>query len=100
PYLRRRLEKYLDGRTRLLRHAPRSLPLSRPLVRALVAAERLVPSDRRLEAAIAAHAPDAVFVTPLIGRTMRDREQTDTVKAARKLGIPVGFGVSTWDQLT
>ena len=100
PYLRRRLEKYLHGPLRLLRHAPRRLPLTRVFVRALVAAERLVASDKQLEAAIAAYAPDVVVVTPLIGRTMRDRQQTDTVKAARRLGIPVGFGVSTWDQLT
>jgi hypothetical protein len=100
PYLRRRLEKYLEGALKLLRRAPRRLPFTRRFVRILVAAERLVPSDRQLEAAIAAHAPDVVLVTPLIGRTMEDRQQTDTVKAARRLGIPVGFGVSTWDQLT
>jgi len=100
PYLRRRLEKYLEGALKPLRWAPRRLPFTRRFVRTLVAAERLVPSDRQLEAAIAAHAPDVVLVTPLIGRTMADRQQTDTVKAARRLGIPVGFGVSTWDQLT
>jgi hypothetical protein len=100
PYLRRRLEKYFDGPLSLLTRAPRRLPLARVFVRALVAAERLVPSDKQLETVIAAHAPDVVFVTPLIGRAMTDRHQTDTVKAARKLGIPVGFGVLTWDQLT
>jgi hypothetical protein len=100
PYLRRRLEKYMKGPLRLLRLAPRTLPFASPLVRALVSAERLVPSDRGVEAAIAGHRPDVVVVTPLIGRTMEDRQQTDTVKAARKLGVPVGFGVSTWDQLT
>ena len=100
PYLRRRLEKYFDGPLNLLRRAPRRLPLAGALVRALVAAERLVPCDKQLETVIASHAPDAVVVTPLIGRGMRDRQQTDTVKAARRLGIPVGFGVSTWDQLT
>jgi hypothetical protein len=31
---------------------------------------------------------------------MGARSQTDTVKAARKLGIPVAFGVATWDHLT
>ena len=99
-YLRRRLEKYLEGPWRILTRAPQGLPGSGALVRALVAVERLVPVDRKLEAAIAAHSPDIVLVTPLIGRTMTDRQQTDTVKAARRLGVPVGFGVSTWDQLT
>jgi hypothetical protein len=100
PYLRRRLEKYFAGRMKILRCAPRRLPGAGVLVRALVAAERLVPSAQQVEAAIAAHAPDVVVVTPLIGRGVRDRQQTDTVKAARRLGVPVGFGVSTWDQLT
>jgi hypothetical protein len=100
PYLRRRLEKYLEGPLRILKLAPRRLPFTQALVRALVTVERLVPSDKALEAAIAAQAPDVVFVTPLIGRGTRDRQQTDTVKAAQRLGIPVAFGVSTWDQLT
>jgi hypothetical protein len=100
PYLRRRLEKYLDGPLVVLKHAPGRLPFTRALVRGLVAVERLVPSDDQLEAAISAHAPDVVVVTPLIGRGTRDRQQSDTVKAARRLDIPVGFAVSTWDQLT
>jgi hypothetical protein len=100
PYLRRRLEKYLRGPLKLLKHMPRRLPFARLLVRVLTAAERLVPTDRGIEAAIAEHAPDAVLITPLIGRGMRDREQTDTVKAAQALKIPVAFAVSTWDQLT
>jgi hypothetical protein len=100
PYLRRRLDKYLEGPLRLLARAPRRLPFAATWVRALVAVEGLVPSDGHVEAAVAAHAPDAVVVTPLIGRTMRNRQQTDTVKAARKLGVPIGFAVSTWDQLT
>jgi hypothetical protein len=100
PYLRRRLNKYLRGPLRLLARVPNGLPLSRAVVRALLAVEGRVPSDEGIERAISSHAPDAVFVTPLIGRTMRNRSQTDTVKAALKIGIPVGFAVATWDHLT
>ena len=101
PYLRRRLEKYLRGPLLgLLARAPYGLPFARSGVRALLAVERLVPSDAGVERAIASLAPDAVFVTPLLGRSDRNRRQTDTVKAARRLGIPVGAGVATWDHLT
>jgi hypothetical protein len=100
PYLRKRLEKNLHGPLRLLHRLPTRMPGARALVRALVRLERLVPSDAGLERALAAHAPDAIVVSPLIGRGPRDRLQTDTVKSARRLGIPVGYGISTWDQLT
>jgi hypothetical protein len=100
PYLRRRLDKYLEGPLRLLAHVPYGLPFAPAVVRVLLAVERRVPSDEGIERAIAALAPDAVFVTPLIGRTMANRQQTETVKAAVKLGIPVGFAVATWDHLT
>ena len=59
-----------------------------------------MPSDRGVERAIAAHSPDLVFVSPLLGRSDRNRRQTDTVKAARHLGIPVGAGIASWDHLT
>ena len=100
PYLRRRLDKYLQGPLRVLAHTPYGLPFAPAVVRALLAVERRVPSDPGVERAIASHAPDAVFVTPLIGRTMGNRHQTDTVKAAVKIGVPVGFAVATWDHLT
>jgi hypothetical protein len=102
PYLRRRLEKYLRDRPvlRLLTRLPYGVPFARSCVRGLLALERLVPSDPRVERAIAAYAPDVVFVTPLLGRSDRNRRQTDTVKAARSLGIPVGAGIATWDHLT
>ena len=100
PYLRRRLDPYLPGGLRLLTRAPAGLRLASPAIGALLALERLVPSDHGVERAIAATACDAVVVTPLIGRTARGIRQTDTVKAARKLGIPVGLAVASWDHLT
>jgi hypothetical protein len=99
-YLRRRLEGHLRGPLRLLTRAPYGLPGAALAGRALLAVERRVPSDGRVERALAAHAPDAIVVTPLLGRSDRNRRQTDTVKAARRLGIPVAAGVATWDHLT
>ena len=100
PYLRRRLENGLNGSLRRLTRVRYGHPLARPAFRSALAAERLVPSDRRVERAIAAHSPDLVFVSPLLGRSDRNRRQTDTVKAARRLGIPVGAGIASWDHLT
>ena len=34
------------------------------------------------------------------GRSSRNRRQTDTVKAARRIGVPSVFGVGSWDHLT
>ena len=100
PYLRRRIEEHLRGPLRVLVRMPYGFPLAPALARALLAVERRVPSDGRIERALAAHAPDAIIVTPLLGRSARNRRQTDTVKAARALGIPVSAGVATWDHLT
>jgi FkbM family methyltransferase len=100
PYIRRRLDKYLRGPLRVLTRVPYGFPFAPTGVRVLLAVERHVPSDEGIERAIAAHSPDAVVVTPLIGRTGGSRLQTDTVKAARRLGIPVGAAVATWDHLT
>jgi hypothetical protein len=100
PYLRRRQDKYLRGGLRALRRIPYGTPGAGSALRAALALERRVPSDRGVEQALAALGPDAVVVTPLLGRSNRNRRQTDTVKSARALGIPVGFGVASWDHLT
>jgi hypothetical protein len=95
------LEKYLRGPLLTpLARLPYGVPLARTALRGLLAVERLVPSDRRVERAVAGLRPDVVFVTPLLGRSDRNRQQTDTVKAASRLGIPVGAGIATWDHLT
>src|SRR6266508_4646209 len=62
PYLRRRLEGHLRGPLRVLTRAPYGLPLVSTTMRALLAVERRVPSDGRVERAVAAHAPDVVVV--------------------------------------
>jgi hypothetical protein len=101
PYLRRRLEKYLRGPVfPLLARLPYGVPGARTALRGLLALEQSVPSAPNVERALAAHRPDLVFVTPLLGRSNRNRRQTDTVKAAQALGVPVGAGIATWDHLT
>jgi hypothetical protein len=100
PYLRRRQDKYLRGGLAALTRLPYGTPGSGAALRLALALERRVPSDPQVERALAAHRPDVVLVTPLIGRSNRNRRQTDTVKSARALGVPVGFGVASWDHLT
>jgi hypothetical protein len=99
-YLRRRLDGHLDGPLRLLRKAPYGMPFHRSVTSALLALERRIPADTRVTRAVAATRPDVVVVTPLLGRSNRNRRQTDTVKSARALGVPVAAGIATWDHLT
>ena len=65
--------------------------------RALELAETLVPSERYYELFIRSHAPDVVLITPLIDF---GSYQTDYVKSAHRLGIPVAFLPFSWDNLT
>lgn len=65
--------------------------------RILELAESLIPSEQYYELFIRSHAPDIVLVTPLIDF---GSYQTDYVKSARRLGIPVVFVPFSWDNLT
>ncbi|MBI4886460.1 MAG: hypothetical protein HY824_05170 [Acidobacteria bacterium] len=59
--------------------------------------ETAIPSDDGRERYLAAERPDVVLVTPLVGF---GSDQADWVKSARAMGIPVGFPVFSWDNLT
>jgi hypothetical protein len=65
--------------------------------RLLAQIETTVPSDPGYEQFLRDHAPDAVLVTPLVNLEM---SQADWVKAARACGVPIGFPVFSWDNLT
>ena len=65
--------------------------------RALEFAESVVPSERYYELFIRSHAPDVMLVTPLVDF---GSYQTDYVKSAHRLGIPIGFLPFSWDNLT
>lgn len=65
--------------------------------RTLEFAESLVPSEPYYELFIRSHAPDVVLITPLIDF---GSYQTDFVKSAHRLGIPIAFAPFSWDNLT
>jgi hypothetical protein len=65
--------------------------------RALAFCEELVPVDPGFEAFLREERPDLVLVTPLV---TFESYQTDYVKAAHRLGIPVVFIPFSWDNLT
>ena len=59
--------------------------------------ESTVPSDHTIEAFLRTEQPDVVLVTPLINLGSL---QADYVKSAQALGVPVGFPVFSWDNLS
>jgi hypothetical protein len=59
--------------------------------------EKAIPSDPGRERFLQDERPDVVLVSPLV---RFGSEQADWVKSARALGIPVGFPVFSWDNLT
>jgi hypothetical protein len=59
--------------------------------------EQAIPSDPGRERFLRDEHPDAVLVSPLVRFAS---EQADWVKSAKALGIPVGFPVFSWDNLT
>ena len=69
----------------------------RLLARLLAFAERLIPSDRYFELFLKAEDIDLLLVTPLVDF---GSYQTDYVKAAHRIGLPVAFLPFSWDNLT
>ena len=63
----------------------------------LARCEDVIPSDPGFETLLREEAPDVVLVTPLV---TFDSYQTDYVKSAHRLGIPVVFIPFSWDNLT
>lgn len=59
--------------------------------------DRCIPADPGLVASLERSRPDLLAVTPMIDFLYG---QTDTVKAARSLGIPTVLAVASWDNLT
>jgi hypothetical protein len=63
----------------------------------LALVEETIPSDAGIEAFLRSEEPDLMLVTPLI---WTGSSQPDYVKSARTLGLPVGFPVFSWDNLS
>jgi hypothetical protein len=59
--------------------------------------ERLIPADPGFEAFVREEKPDLILVTPLV---TFESYQTDYVKVAHRLGIPIAFIPFSWDNLT
>jgi len=59
--------------------------------------ERAIPTDRWVDAQVAAQNPDVLLVTPLVDL---GSDQIDYVKSARAQGVPTGLCVHSWDNLT
>src|SRR4051812_39714879 len=75
---------------------PRVLPW-RVALRALLRAERAIPSSAAVEALLREEAPDAVLVSPLVNLASWE---VDWVKSAARLGIPTAACIASWDNLT
>ena len=86
-----------DGVRRTVHDHPWMQRHARMLGRALALAEAALPPERYFELFIKYHEPDLVLVTPLVDF---GSYQTDYVKAAHRLGVPVGFLPFSWDNLT
>lgn len=65
--------------------------------RLLAWCEDLIPVDRGFEDFVREERPDLMLVTPLV---TFESYQTDYVKVAHRLGIPVAFLPFSWDNLT
>ncbi len=108
-YLRYLDEAYREAprlRERAGRRVPRALrsfpgvrlrPVRRALAAGLGAAERLVPGNRAVSRYLADRRPEVVLVTPLLAL---GSPQVEYVRAAKRLGIPTGHAVASWDNLT
>src|SRR5438034_331669 len=56
-----------------------------------------IPADPGIVELIRGQDPDIVLVSPLVKQNF---QQTEIVKAARSLGVPTGFLVYSWDNLS
>lgn len=63
----------------------------------LALVEQAIPSDAAIEALLRAERPDVLLVTPLI---RIGSHQSDYVKSAKSIGVPVVFPVFSWDNLS
>jgi len=64
---------------------------------ALGIVEEVIPSDPAFDRFVESERPDIILITPLI---QFSSYQTDYVKSAHQLGIPIALLVFSWDNLT
>jgi hypothetical protein len=100
-YLRRRALKSLPPRYHRLtaiRRVPGAAVTT--AIRAARVLERWTAADPAVVEFVRAADPRAVFVSPLVTLGGAGSAQTEVVKAARRLRIPVIVGTASWDHLT
>ncbi len=83
--MERRLESTVDAE------------LSERAIRTAARMEGAIPSSRRIERYLRERSPDAVLVTSIVRPAS---EEVDLLKSARRLRIPTGICVASWDNLT
>jgi hypothetical protein len=99
PY-RGRLERKTPPEALEFARKPWARLRAKPYVRALVWRDRFRPPDVVTLEYVRAARPDVIVVTPLISRGEWGARQTETVKSAKDLGIPVAAAIGSWDHLT
>ena len=67
------------------------------IIRVATRLEQAIPTSRPVRKFVESHAPDVVLVSPLVDLAS---SQLEPLKAARRLGIPTGICVASWDNLT
>jgi hypothetical protein len=98
---RRRMEEDLPPAARRLTRV-KSLPPRRiePVIRCYQALEKAIPTDPTTDELLRAEHPDVVVVSPGLRHGPAGVRQTDHIKSAGRLGIPVALAVASWDHLT
>jgi hypothetical protein len=100
PYLRARMAKFVPARTLRLATQPGARMVAPAAIRVVLAAERLIPPEDSTLQFLRRLAPDAIVVSPAVARGPSSVRQTDTIKAAQSLGVPVAAAIGSWDHLT
>src|SRR5687767_13985036 len=96
PKLRARAERFAPHRARrIVRRMPG--PARRWLRRSLERADRWAQISPVVEEYVRERAPDVVLVTPLLEP---GGLQVEFLRAANRMGIPTGYCVASWDNLT
>jgi hypothetical protein len=71
--------------------------LSDRVIRWSTRSEAAIPSSRRIERFLREQAPDVVLVSSVV---RHGSEEVELLKSARRLGIPSGVCIASWDNLT
>lgn len=98
---RRRMERDLPAAARRLTRVER-LPerCVRRAIRSYRTLEKAIPTDPATDELLRSERPDVLVVSPGLHRGPFGVQQTDHVKSAGRLGIPVVVAVASWDHLT